>query len=165
MVAAAAGLFSIVQYMLESGANINAQDSAGMTPLMKACSLVIDAESLLETIRLLLERGASVTLVNHSGETALEIACYLTRTHHHKYSIIQLLLSNGSTPYKTSNLSESLLCPLFLQHDFECCEILQRHGATAPSASDMRLMTNKAVQDDNASGLKYASQLGAPPKC
>ena len=56
-----------VRKLLDQGADVNAPDSLGETPLMNAAWV-----GSVEVVLLLLERGASLTDVNREGETALK---------------------------------------------------------------------------------------------
>jgi Ankyrin repeats (3 copies)/Ankyrin repeats (many copies) len=60
---------SVVQLLLEHGADINAQSQIGWTPLH-----VASFNGVLEVVRLLLEHGADVEAKDYSGKTALQIA-------------------------------------------------------------------------------------------
>src|SRR5262249_47396461 len=58
----------LIATMLEHGADINAKDARGMTPLMMAAG----AESQdLASVRLLLDRGATVKVTAKDGQTPL----------------------------------------------------------------------------------------------
>ncbi len=71
LVAAAYGKPATLKYLLDHGANVNAQDVRGMTPLMLA--IATDRVNL-ESIRLLLARGADPKLKSNLGETAADWA-------------------------------------------------------------------------------------------
>ncbi len=67
---ALAGHLAIVEFMLESGADVNQKDAAGNTALMEA-----SLRGHGDVVRLLLNGGAAVNLANSEGETALLRAC------------------------------------------------------------------------------------------
>lgn len=67
--AALRGDLQAAQALLDAGADVNAQDGRGRTPLHCA----VDANSP-EMIRLLLERGADPTVVDNTNSTPLDHA-------------------------------------------------------------------------------------------
>jgi ankyrin repeat protein len=54
--------------LLDHGADIDAADANGWTPLMHACSV-----GKIETVQLLLQRGARINVKSKFKETALDI--------------------------------------------------------------------------------------------
>ena len=69
------GRNQIYGLLLDHGANVNALDLHGCTPLHLTCSfLQRNKDSRLECIKLLLKYGADVNIRNEVGETALERA-------------------------------------------------------------------------------------------
>ena len=61
--------FDSIRFLLEHGADVDAQDNDKSTPLH-----VASYYGHLKATRLLLEHGASVHLQNHEGKTAFEVA-------------------------------------------------------------------------------------------
>ena len=59
----------ITQYLLEHGAQVNAQNESGQTAIHYACS-----KNHGDVVRLLLKHGAHVTIVNAQRQTALHRA-------------------------------------------------------------------------------------------
>ncbi len=74
---------SVVQFLIDNGANVNAFDVDGWTPLIIACQ---DHPSV---VRLLIENGANVNDVDFDGMTALMYACL------YQLHVVQLLIENG----------------------------------------------------------------------
>ena len=73
--AAKAGFKDIVALLLEHDAEVDAQDSAGETPLVAALrSMVKDKERLRAVVRRLVAAGADLTLADASGRTPYAIA-------------------------------------------------------------------------------------------
>ncbi|KAI0039860.1 ankyrin, partial [Auriscalpium vulgare] len=63
-----------VPILMRSGADVNARDHSGRTPLLAACSVPIAyPERKLHTARVLFEHGASGSVVDAAGKTALHI--------------------------------------------------------------------------------------------
>ena len=58
----------ICNYLLDHGADVNASNSYGWTPLMRAV-----ADDQFHIAKLLIERGADATLRNSNGERALDL--------------------------------------------------------------------------------------------
>jgi ankyrin repeat protein len=76
MVAAGEGHRAVVDLLIESGADLNATNSIGQTPLHFAAAsfwATREAESL-EILRSLVARGASVTSKDHQGRQPLDMA-------------------------------------------------------------------------------------------
>jgi ankyrin repeat protein len=69
--ASASGSADLVRTLIEGGADVNARDARGMTPLMMA---VARADQDAAVIRLLLDHGADVSVVSAAGETAADWA-------------------------------------------------------------------------------------------
>ena len=82
IVAAENGHVSVVDILLEAGADKNAADSAGTTPLIAA-----SRAGKTETVALLLDRGADVSAADNQGRVALDIARENDRT-----DIVRLIL-------------------------------------------------------------------------
>jgi ankyrin repeat protein len=70
--AAAAGTLEQVQQLLTQGADANAADQAGTTPLMHAARSTTG--NFIAVLKQLLHAGADVTSVNSKGCTALHLA-------------------------------------------------------------------------------------------
>lgn len=71
MLAAAEGYAAQVGKLVEWGANVNAMDNDGRTPLMLAACQSLESE---EKVRVLLNAGADVHRKCHAGKTALDYA-------------------------------------------------------------------------------------------
>lgn len=67
----------VVRLLAAAGADVDAQDSKGMTPLMHAVS---DSMGFANSIRALIEVGANLDIRDHDGNTALMHAVCLRRT-------------------------------------------------------------------------------------
>ncbi len=71
--AAFRGRSDMVRFLLSAGAEVNARDASGATPLMAAAwshQDVAEADTM-ETVRVLLDNGADVNAVAENGDTAL----------------------------------------------------------------------------------------------
>ena len=84
----------VVKKLLSAGANVNARDNDGMTPLMLACQSSQKRVSL-STINLLLESGADINAVDEAGWDALFWTCNETKDNAN-IEVIPLLLKAGA---------------------------------------------------------------------
>jgi ankyrin repeat protein len=71
LLAAPAGSTELVKTLVDAGADVNAKDMRGMTPLMLA---IATDHYDLEKIHLLIDKGAQVNVATPEGETALDWA-------------------------------------------------------------------------------------------
>ncbi|UWX56646.1 ankyrin repeat domain-containing protein [Maribacter litopenaei] len=76
----------ITQFLLESGADINARDAAGNTALMGVCF-----KGFFEVAKILIENGAKIDVQNTMGATALIYSVMFN-----KFDIAKLLLDEGA---------------------------------------------------------------------
>ncbi|KAJ3572718.1 hypothetical protein NPX13_g4955 [Xylaria arbuscula] len=79
------GSIELLQYLLDSGADINGQDRTGVTALYEASDQLANAH-----FRLLLERGADVNVQGGKYGNALQAACRCNAL-----ELVQLLLARG----------------------------------------------------------------------
>jgi Ankyrin repeats (3 copies) len=86
MYASKKNVVSIMEQLMDRGAEVDLQDNEGMTALMIASKAGNVAAALC-----LLGRGAELDIQNKKGETALMIA-----SKHSKYDIVELLLLRGA---------------------------------------------------------------------
>jgi uncharacterized protein len=82
-------------FLLQRGANPNARDKNGVSPLMVAINL-----RFVDGVETLLARKAQVDATNNSGETALIRAVQLR-----DLAMVRLLLKNGANPDKQDTIA------------------------------------------------------------
>jgi ankyrin repeat protein len=82
-----------VQTLLEKGANPNAEDDAGLTPLHYAADL-----GYVEIVKLLLERGADPKAKDNKGSTPLHWAAFFGHV-----DVVRVLLERGADPRIADN--------------------------------------------------------------
>ncbi|MCL4361842.1 ankyrin repeat domain-containing protein [Candidatus Dependentiae bacterium] len=87
MSASFSGNITMAQSLLDSGANINAQNNSGTTALMVAASM-----GRKDIVKLLIDAKARINIADISGLTALDYA----QIPKHNKDIIQLLKSKGA---------------------------------------------------------------------
>ena len=89
-----------VELLLKNGANVNAQDKYGYTPLIQACD-----RGHIETVELLLKNGANVNAKDNHANTAL-----ITASSHKDFTeIIEVLLKYGADVNAINNDGDSAL--------------------------------------------------------
>lgn len=84
-----------VAFLLQKGANANAKDGRGTTPLQIAASI-----GFVEGAQLLLLRGAQVDLANSQGETPLILA-----VQRRDLPMVRLLLTEGADPARKDTVT------------------------------------------------------------
>jgi ankyrin repeat protein/mono/diheme cytochrome c family protein len=139
--AAGFGTLETLKWLVESGADVNAKNRRGSTPLHWA----IHDEA---KVRLLLARGAGVNTKQAEGRTPLYLAAMLGNGH----SILRLLLENGADPnLKTANGRTPLMVAAG-RGDVEALRLL----------IDAKAVVN-AKDSAGETALMVAASLGRPP--
>ncbi len=116
-IAASVGNIEAVKQHLAAGANVNAKDDDGWTPLHGAAY-----EDQKEIAELLIAKGADVNAKDDGSWTSLHSAAW----HGHK-EIVELLITNGADVNVTSELGTPLDRAVFHNHP-ETAELLRKHG-------------------------------------
>ena len=120
----------IVQLLLGCGANVNAQDKAGITPLHLASYY-----GRLDIVRALLSQGARVNTKGELGQTALHLVLDGNRSGRDAVAVVRLLLENGADVNAQDSKNET---PLHLASDYgklTIGRVLLIHGANANAAN------------------------------
>lgn len=86
-----------LRFLSERGANVNARDGQGRTPLQLAANL-----GWRDGVALLLTRKANTEVGNDAGETPL-----ISAVHRHDADMTKLLLQAGADPDRTDNSGRS----------------------------------------------------------
>ena len=175
--AAQLGDLSQVRALLDAGAEINAEDADGVTPLMLAMT---DPAK----VRLLLDRGANINAVSRAGRTPLIIAAAQPGA----VDLVADLLRRGAkvAPDQVSNLAQAagavsdpamlrLLYPRVLdprgpagaqaaldagqRNCWECMDYLLQQGVRGPQ---LGLALVFAANNGDAAALKRLLDSGAP---
>ncbi|WP_339049781.1 ankyrin repeat domain-containing protein [Rickettsiella endosymbiont of Xylota segnis] len=101
---------AIAELLIEHGADPNATDNEGLTPLHNACFY-----SGIEISKLLIEKGANVNVADYKGLTPLHKACSRGRT-----AVAKLLIKSGANVNATDQGS-----PLYIAWFFKRNEIVK----------------------------------------
>ncbi|MGD8787012.1 MAG: ankyrin repeat domain-containing protein, partial [Phycisphaerales bacterium] len=115
-----------VRSLLSEGADINARDRIGGTPLHTAVQ-----NRNLELIELLLDEGADIDARNNSGQTPLHLAVNYSRQ-----NIAELLIEKGADINITTNRRENALTMARRRRNSEMEQFLLQHGAEEPAPPD-----------------------------
>ncbi len=86
-----------MSFLLSRGANVNARDSSGVTPLMLAANV-----GFIEGVEALVAGGARVDDANSAGETPL-----ISATHRKDIALMRILLKAGANPDRADNSGRS----------------------------------------------------------
>ncbi len=89
--AALEGDATVARLLLDEGADVNATDRWGRTPLFIATFEEPLVEDRLPTVRLLLDRGADVNARDESGSTPLHVAAAMGEV-----EVVDLLIERGA---------------------------------------------------------------------
>eukprot|EP00949_MAST-11_sp_MAST-11-sp1_P003440 g3440.t1 len=181
---------SVLQAAIDLGADVDAQDDAGTTPLMKALQL-----GFLKSTECLLENGADPNLQREDGEIAVTLALEL-RNKDQRIAASEILIefeadvnkgrgNTGATalhvaalknlPYITAlyldndanpNLfdTERKVTPLHIAAEgghTEVCRVLIEGGAEAELSRDGHTAIHRAVRFGHIETVKYLLSTGA----
>ena len=115
---------SVVELLLDHGANVNAQDKGQISPLHLACYY-----GKIDTVRALLTHGARVNTKGELGQTALHFVLDGNRSCRDAVGIVRLLLEHGADANAQDSNNET---PLHLASNYwkpTIGRVLLIHGA------------------------------------
>jgi ankyrin repeat protein len=139
---------SIITLLIEQGADVNAANPDGATPLMRA------AGNLKKT-RLLIERGANVNAKSIFGRTALLIAA----TYPGNSATVRLLLDKGADIKDVDQFGETCLTSAAKRGDAEMVKLLIEAGADLAAGGRPPLVW--AAEEGNVATLQVLLDHGA----
>lgn len=137
----------VIQYLIEKGLNVNAEDKDGWTPLMM---LALEDDDVSESVKLLLDAGADVNHMSTNGYTPIMLVhnpnvaslliergadihandkgynALFAAVYHDKLEIVKMLVEKGLDPNATTEWGEP---PLMFAGSVEVAEYLMEHGA------------------------------------
>lgn len=117
--AAEEGLLSMVRFLLDSGADVNAVENNGYTALMNAAR-----KGYVKIVELLLERGADKDKASVDGWTALMNASAFDRK-----EIVDLLIDKGADINKADKLGRTALMIAVIMNKKDIVDLLLKKGA------------------------------------
>ncbi|MEJ2289136.1 MAG: serine hydrolase [Deinococcales bacterium] len=129
--AALMGDVATVRELLAAGADPNAQDAYGSTPLIIAATFDHPAVA-----QVLIEAGADLDLQNSDGSTALHAAAFLGRT-----EIVRMLLEHGANRYLRNNAGSTPLASVTAPFD----DMVPTYDAIAKGFSPLGLQLDYAA--------------------
>lgn len=86
-----------VQFLVAKGANVNARDNRGVTPLVQASEM-----GFIEGVDELIKSGARIDEANNTGETPL-----ISAVHRKDLALVRLLIKAGANPDRPDNSGRS----------------------------------------------------------
>jgi ankyrin repeat protein len=122
---------SLVTLMLKRGANVNATDESGQSPLLAAISI-----GEAEIAHGLMERGADINHANQDRATPLSACGNSDRDHTQARSIMAELLRRGADVAPAHNGGWSLLDWAIVNDNVTALQIALDHGIPANSHDD-----------------------------
>ena len=148
--AAEAGHAPIVDLLLDAGADLEAQDGAGRTALMRAA-----AAAAVDAGRRLLEAGAAVNTLSANGTTALAqvvgggflrrarsgMTDTVTATHEAEMEFARMLFERGADPNLRSDEDAPPLKALAMTQNIELLSLFVDNGAWADSDFEMTMLS------------------------
>jgi uncharacterized protein len=120
--AAANGHMSIVQLLVQHGADINAVNNRSRTPLF-----VASMHQHVDVVSCLLTAGADVSTVDFQGYTALHTAC--AEHSGDTAAVVELLLANGADVHKCNTRQQTALAVAAFNGKLQCAKALIAAGA------------------------------------
>jgi hypothetical protein len=111
-------VLDIIQVLIKYGADINAPNSQGWTPLMESIRY-----GMPDVTKFLLERGANVNVITPNGQTILELAMEVLSTK----KLLRLLIEKGANPNVQNSSGDTLLYFLIRERDTNSIKVLLEH--------------------------------------
>jgi len=135
-------MYAMIVRLLDSGADINAKDIYGKTPLIYACS---HERISIECVQLLLERGAYIDAEDNYGKTPLMYAC---SNENISEECVQLLLDSGADIIVKDKYGKTPLIYACSNENIseECVRLLLERGAYIEAITNQK--TKKTVLVD-----------------
>jgi ankyrin repeat protein len=151
MFAAAYGSVQAVDLLLKAGADVNAKNALGYTPLM--WSVTEPAKATL-----LIEHGADVNAKSRTGRTALIIAAMQNGSD----SVVQMLLAKGADPLAVDTAQQSFLLAASKGFNPRQVRLAVQKGADVNSKDRLGMTAlMNAAQAGDVDSVKFLLSKGA----
>lgn len=129
---------SVLRFLIDKGADIEAKDNQARTPLM----LAVEHNRPVEVVRVLLEGGADVNITNGKKHTPLDRAVI---DQHEE--LARVLLEFGADTECIGNIKKTPLWQATLNGDTRMARLLLEHGAN-PNYRRETMLLARAIADD-----------------
>lgn len=149
MYAARIGNLELATFLIEKGADLEAQNHAEMTPYLWAAYA-----GHLEILKLLEKKGANTFKQNSFLESAMDIAAAMDQK-----EIVQYLLNNASSEDEKQEMAQNAI---YLTQDKDIQKLFEEAGATPISPKDLQEEAEPTVQEPTDEEIKAFINQFAP---
>ena len=149
----------IAEYLIEKGADVNAQSQRGYTPLSQACEY-----AALDVVQLLLNRDADPNLPGYSGQSPLVFAAIAKAAPALRVRIMEILLTHGAEINAVNHLQQNALhlCLTYPTYDPIVAKFLIDAGIDLEFVGRYEATALKiAVENGNLEMVRYLAEKGA----
>ena len=123
----------VLTLLLESGAQIEAKTKYGDTPLHKAVAVSPVCHDNFEVVKFLIENGAQIEAKTNFGDTPLHKAVAVC---HDNFEVVKFLIENGAEIEAKTKYGNTPLHKAVLHGNFEHVKVLVENGAQIDVIND-----------------------------